>query len=187
MYFKKLFRYKYFVIASVLMTSLIIVNSLFQPLLLKQILLSLQESEHHEIYRIGAWLIGFSLVGLVAGGINVTLAAYIAQSLSSDLREDTFRKIQTFSYANIEQFNSGNLVVRMTNDINQIQNLTMLLFQVILRLPILLIGAIILAIVTLPVLWWLILLVLVLIGGLMAFIMRILSPRFEIFQVLIEK
>ena len=40
--------------------------------------------------------------------------------MSSDLREDAFRKIQTFSYANIEQFNAGNLVVRMTNDINQI-------------------------------------------------------------------
>ena len=86
----------------------------------------------------GGWLIGIGFVGLVAGGVNVTLAAYIAQAVSSDLREETFRKIQTFSYANIEEFNAGNLVVRMTNDINQILNVTMMLFQILLRLPILL-------------------------------------------------
>ena len=59
---------------------------------------------------IGFWLILVALIGLVAGGINVVLAAYIAQGVSSDLREDAFRKIQTFSYANIEKFNAGNLV-----------------------------------------------------------------------------
>ena len=84
----------------------------------------------------------------MAGGINLSLAAYIAQAVSSDLREETFCKIQTFSYANIEEFNAGNLVVRMTNDINQIQNVTMMLFQILLRLPILFIGSVILAIVT---------------------------------------
>ena len=47
-------------------------------------------------------MISVALVGLVAGGLNVVLAAYIAQGVSSDLREDAFRKIQTFSYANID-------------------------------------------------------------------------------------
>ncbi|MDA6307801.1 ABC transporter transmembrane domain-containing protein, partial [Escherichia coli] len=84
---------------------------------------------------IGAWLIGVAVVCLVAGGLNVVLAAYNAQGVSSDLREDAFRKIQTFSYANIEQFNAGNLVVRMTNDINQIQNVVMMTFQILFRLP----------------------------------------------------
>ena len=81
-------------------------------------------------YNIGFWLILVALIGLVAGGINVVLAAYIAQGVSSDLREDAFRKIQTFSYANIEKYNAGNLVVRMTNDINQIQNVVMMTFQI---------------------------------------------------------
>ena len=91
------------------------------------------------------------------------LAAYIAQGVSSDLREDAFRKIQTFSYANIEKFNAGNLVVRMTNDINQIQNVVMMTFQILFRLPILFIGSFILAVVTLPSLWWVLVLMVVLI------------------------
>ena len=119
MFVKTLLKYKWFVMCSIVMTGLMIASSLLQPWLLKQVLDALQMSDSKAIYQVGAWLIGMGIVGLLAGGINVTTAAYIAQAVSSDLREKTFRKIQTLSYANIEQFNAGNLVVRMTNDINQ--------------------------------------------------------------------
>ena len=128
-----------------------------------------------------------AVVGLVAGGLNVVLAAYIAQGVSSDLREDAFRKIQTFSYANIEQFNAGNLVVRMTNDINQIQNVVMMTFQILFRLPLLFIGSFILAVQTLPSLWWVIVLMVILIFGLTAVMMGMMGPRFAKFQTLLER
>lgn len=76
----------------------------------------------------------------MSGAINTVLAAKIAQGVSADMREKTFRKIQDFSYANIEAFNAGNLVVRLTNDINQIQSLVMMMFQILFRLPILLLA-----------------------------------------------
>ena len=187
MFFKSLLRYKWYALSSFLMTSLMIASSLLLPWFLKHILDALQEQNSQTIYSMGGWLIGIGFVGLVAGGINVTLAAYIAQAVSSDLREETFRKIQTFSYANIEEFNSGNLVVRMTNDINQIQNVTMMLFQILLRLPILFIGSVILAIVTMPSLWWIIFLLIVLIAGLTAVMMGMMGPRFKKFQTLLDK
>ena len=187
MFFKSLLRYKWYALNSFLMTSLMIASSLLLPWFLKHILDALQEQNSQTIYSMGGWLIGIGFVGLVAGGINVTLAAYIAQAVSSDLREETFRKIQTFSYANIEEFNSGNLVVRMTNDINQIQNVTMMLFQILLRLPILFIGSVILAIVTMPSLWWIIFLLIVLIAGLTAVMMGMMGPRFKKFQTLLDK
>ena len=187
MFFKSLLRYKWYALSSFLMTSLMIASSLLLPWFLKHILDALQEQNSQTIYSMGGWLIGIGFVGLVAGGINVTLAAYIAQAVSSDLREETFRKIQTFSYANIEEFNAGNLVVRMTNDINQIQNVTMMLFQILLRLPILFIGSVILAIVTMPSLWWIIFLLIVLIAGLTAVMMGMMGPRFKKFQTLLDK
>jgi len=187
MFFKSLLRYKWYALSSFLMTSLMIASSLLLPWFLKHILDALQEQNSQTIYSMGGWLIGIGFVGLVAGGINVTLAAYIAQAVSSDLREETFRKIQTFSYANIEEFNAGNLVVRMTNDINQIQNVTMMLFQILLRLPILFIGSVILAIVTMPSLWWIIFLLIVLIAGLTAVMMGMMGPRFKKFQILLDK
>lgn len=187
MFFKSLLRYKWYALSSLLMTSLMIASSLLLPWFLKHILDALQEQNSQTIYSMGGWLIGIGFVGLVAGGINVTLAAYIAQAVSSDLREETFRKIQTFSYANIEEFNAGNLVVRMTNDINQIQNVTMMLFQILLRLPILFIGSVILAIVTMPSLWWIIFSLIVLIAGLTAIMMGMMGPRFKKFQTLLDK
>lgn len=187
MFKKALSAYKLFIFLSLLMTSLMLASSLLQPLYLKDVLNALLAGNRQEIYRLGAWLLGFGLVGLLAGGANVTLAAYIAQGVSSDLREKTFRKIQTFSYANIEQFNAGNLVVRMTNDINQVQNLVMMMFQILFRLPILFLGSFILAVVTIPSLWWVIVLMVFLVFFLTGVMMGLMGPRFAKFQVLLEK
>ena len=187
MFRKALSAYKLFIFLSLLMTSLMLASSLLQPLYLKDVLNALLAGNREEIYRLGAWLLGFGLVGLLAGGANVTLAAYIAQGVSSDLREKTFRKIQTFSYANIEQFNAGNLVVRMTNDINQVQILVMMMFQILFRLPILFLGSFILAVVTIPSLWWVIVLMVFLVFFLTGVMMGLMGPRFAKFQVLLEK
>ena len=187
MLIQKIKTYKWQAMASLLMTSLMVASSLLQPRYLQEVLDALLAGKYEAIYSIGVWLIGVALVGLVAGGLNVVLAAYIAQGVSSDLREDAFRKIQTFSYANIEQFNAGNLVVRMTNDINQIQNVVMMTFQILFRLPLLFIGSFILAVQTLPSLWWVIVLMVILIFGLTAVMMGIMGPRFAKFQTLLER
>ena len=187
MLIQKVKTYKWQALASLLMTGLMVTSSLLQPRYLQEVLDALLAGKYEAIYSIGAWLIGVALVGLVAGGLNVVLAAYIAQGVSSDLREDAFRKIQTFSYANIEQFNAGNLVVRMTNDINQIQNVVMMTFQILFRLPLLFIGSFILAVQTLPSLWWVIVLMVILIFALTAVMMGMMGPRFAKFQTLLER
>ena len=187
MLIQKIKTYKWQALASLLMTGLMVTSSLLQPRYLQEVLDALLAGKYEAIYSIGIWLIGVAVVGLVAGGLNVVLAAYIAQGVSSDLREDAFRKIQTFSYANIEQFNAGNLVVRITNDINQIQNVVMMTFQILFRLPLLFIGSFILAVQTLPSLWWVIVLMVVLIFGLTAVMMGMMGPRFAKFQTLLER
>ena len=187
MLFQKIKAYKWQALASLIMTGLMVTSSLLQPRYLQEVLEALLAGDNEAIYNIGFWLILVALIGLVAGGINVVLAAYIAQGVSSDLREDAFRKIQTFSYANIEEFNAGNLVVRMTNDINQIQNVVMMTFQILFRLPLLFIGSFILAVVTLPSLWWVLVLMVVLIVVIMGFMMGVVGPRFSKFQTLLER
>ena len=187
MLFQKIKAYKWQALASLVMTGLMVTSSLLQPRYLQEVLEALLTGDNEAIYTIGFWLILVALIGLVAGGINVVLAAYIAQGVSSDLREDAFRKIQTFSYANIEKFNAGNLVVRMTNDINQIQNVVMMTFQILFRLPILFIGSFILAVVTLPSLWWVLVLMVVLIVAMTGLMMGMMGPRFAKFQILLER
>ena len=187
MLFQKIKTYKWQALASLVMTGLMVASSLLQPRYLQEVLEALLTGDNEAIYNIGFWLILVALIGLVAGGINVVLAAYIAQGVSSDLREDAFRKIQTFSYANIEKFNAGNLVVRMTNDINQIQNVVMMTFQILFRLPLLFIGSFILAVATLPSLWWVLVLMVVLIVAMTGLMMGMMGPRFAKFQTLLER
>ena len=187
MLFQKIKAYKWQALASLVMTGLMVTSSLLQPRYLQEVLEALLTGDNEAIYTIGFWLILVALIGLVAGGINVVLAAYIAQGVSSDLREDAFRKIQTFSYANIEKFNAGNLVVRMTNDINQIQNVVMMTFQILFRLPLLFIGSFILAVATLPSLWWVLVLMVVLIVAMTGLMMGMMGPRFAKFQTLLER
>ncbi|EIQ82797.1 UNVERIFIED_CONTAM: ABC transporter ATP-binding protein [Streptococcus canis] len=180
-------RYKWYVLGSLLMIIGVVASSLLQPHYLKDVLSAVIQNNQDKIYDVGRLLLIIALVGLVSGTLNTVLSAKIAQGVSADIREKTFRKIQSFSYANVEAFNAGNLVVRMTNDITQIQNLVMMLFQVLLRLPILFMGSFIMAVQTLPDLWWVIVLMVILIGIIMALVMSQMGPRFGKFQKLMDK
>lgn len=180
-------RYKWYALGSLIIIIGVVASSLLQPHYLKDVLSAVIQNNQDKIYNVGILLLIIALMGLIAGAVNTILAAKIAQGVSADIREKTFRKIQSFSYANVEAFNAGNLVVRMTNDINQIQNLVMMLFQVLFRLPILFIGAFIMAVQTLPDLWWVIVLMVILIGLIMALVMSQMGPRFGKFQKLMDK
>ncbi|QGH02802.1 ABC transporter ATP-binding protein [Streptococcus dysgalactiae] len=180
-------RYKWYALGSLIMIIGVVASSLLQPHYLKDVLSAVIQNNQDKIYNVGILLLIIALMGLISGAVNTILAAKIAQGVSADIREKTFRKIQSFSYANVEAFNAGNLVVRMTNDINQIQNLVMMLFQVLFRLTILFIGAFIMAVQTLPDLWWVIVLMVILIGLIMALVMSQMGPRFGKFQKLMDK
>ena len=73
-------------------------------------------------------------------GLLIQFSAKVAQGVSADIREATFRKNQTFSFGNIEKFSAGNLVVRLTNDVTQIQNVIMIALQTLFRIPFYLSG-----------------------------------------------
>ncbi|WP_203261922.1 ABC transporter ATP-binding protein [Streptococcus uberis] len=184
---KAILRYKWFAIASIIMTIAVVASTLLQPHYLKDVLEAVIKNDKSKISEVGSLLLIIAGVGLVAGTINTILSAKIAQGVSADIREATFRKIQSFSYANVEKFNAGNLVVRMTNDMSQIQNLVMMLFQVLFRLPILFIGSFYMAVQTLPKLWWVLILMVVMIAIIMALVMSQMGPKFGKFQALMDQ
>lgn len=184
---KAILRYKWFAIASIIMTIAVVASTLLQPHYLKDVLEAVIKNDKSKISEVGSLLLIIAGVGLVAGTINTILSAKIAQGVSADIREATFRKIQSFSYANVEKFNAGNLVVRMTNDVSQIQNLVMMLFQVLFRVPILFIGSFYMAVQTLPKLWWVLILMVVMIATIMALVMSQMGPKFGKFQALMDQ
>ena len=187
MFKNAILRYKWHALTSVVLTSIVVITTLLQPSYLKDVLTAVLLNDQDEIFRVGKILLVIAGIGLLAGLANTINAAKIAQGVSADIRENTFRKIQSFSYANIEEFNAGNLVVRMTNDVTQIQNLTMMLFTILLRVPLLFIGAFIIAVRTLPELWWMIIVMVILIVAIMAIVMGQMGPRFGKFQTLMDR
>lgn len=137
--------------------------TLWQPKLLQNMINAILKNDKQTVYDLGIQLMGLAILGIIAGIINTIFSARASQSIAADMRELAYRKIQTFSYGNIQKFSASNLVVRLTNDINQVQMVVMSLLQQLTRIPVLFIGSFILAIVVMPSLWWVIIAMLVLI------------------------
>lgn len=124
---------------------------------------------------------------MMAGGV---LGAYFAVKASvnfaADLRRDVFKKVQDFSFANIEKFSTGSLVTRLTNDITNMQNVISMGLRMLLRAPGMLIGGLIMAFVMN---WRLAIVFCVVIPLLIiaiVLIMRVALPRFNIMQTKID-
>ena len=98
------------------------------------------------VLQTGLFMLLISVVGM-AGGIACTYYASKASlSAASDLRSRLFRKVQTYSFDSLDEFSTGSLVTRLTNDVVQVQNLTLSMMRIMVGAPILLIGGIIMAI-----------------------------------------
>ena len=84
---------------------------------------------------------------MMAGGVGGSyFGAKASVYYSNDIRRDVYRRVQTFSFANIDKFSTGSLVTRLTNDVTQIQNFVNMLLRMCLRSPGMLIGALVMAI-----------------------------------------
>ena len=161
--------------------------TLWQPRLLENIQKAILADNHDTVLRDGIGLVVLGLLAIIAGIFNVYYAAKIAQGITSDLREETYAKIQSFSFGNIEKFSSGSLVVRLINDMNQVMNMMMILFMQLLRMPIILIGSFVLSIVTIPHYWWAPVLMLALMMGVGFIVIQNMNQLFAKFQKYMDK
>ncbi len=180
-------KYRVETIFSTIFVAIMVISQLWQPKLLQQVLDAIVKDKMDEISSIGILLIVIAVIGLVAGILNTILSAKIAQGVGADIRESSFRKVQTFSFSNIERFSTGNLVVRQTNDITQVQNLVMLSLQSLTRIPIMFIGSFVLAMVTLPALWWVIILLVVLVVLIVMLTFGAMGKHFAKIQTFLDK
>ena len=176
-----------FVFLSFLMTVIMVTSQLWQPKLLQKVMTAVMNEDNQELKSVGIVLIIVAIIGLLAGIVNTVLAAKVSQEVASGMRADGFKKIQTFSFSYVEKFSTSNLVVRLTNDVNQVQNIVMMTFQTILRIPILFIGSFILAMITLPKLWWVIILLVVLVFLTVSTLFGLMGKHFTKIQGYIER
>ena len=120
---------------------------------------------------------------MAAGGIlGAYFAAKASISFTSDLRRDLFARVQQFSFKNIDTFSTGSLVTRLTNDIQQVQNLIMMGLRMMLRAPGMFLGALVMAFWMIADLAAVILVVIPLLTAAIVWILRTAYPRFTAMQ-----
>lgn len=120
---------------------------------------------------------------MAAGGIlGAYFAAKASISFTSDLRRDLFARVQQFSFKNIDTFSTGSLITRLTNDIQQVQNLIMMGLRMMLRAPGMFLGALVMAFWMNAELAAVILVVIPLLTAAIVWILRTAYPRFTAMQ-----
>ncbi len=139
------------------------------------------------IIRIGLCMVAVAAVMAVSGIGGAYFSAKASICFTSDLRKDLFAKVQQFSFKNIDRFSTGSLVTRLTNDVQQVQQVMMMGLRLALRAPGMLVGALIMAFIMNPKLAVIILIVIPVLSLVIAAIMMTAYPRFGIMQTKLDK
>jgi len=102
------------------------------------------------VVQTGLAMIGLAMIGALGGMTNGICAVTAVQAFGADLRETLFRKVQTFSFGNLDELETGQLITRLTNDVTQVQEAIQMLLRIMVRAPFLMIGSLVMAIITSP-------------------------------------
>ena len=103
--------------------------------------IGIAESDMNYIYTMGAVLIVAAMASLFCGFMSGRYAAIAAAGFAKNLREDQFRCVQKFSFANIDNFSAASLVTRMTTDVTNVQNAYQMIIRTAVRSPLMLVCA----------------------------------------------
>lgn len=134
------------------------------------------------IIQNGIYMLMIAIIMLAAGVLGAYFAIKASAMLAADIRQKTFVKIQEFSFSNIDDFSTGSLITRITNDITQIQNFTQSLLRGMFRSPVMLIGAIGMSFLLNKKLAVSICIVVPIMALTITFIIKTASPRYTIMQ-----
>lgn len=124
------------------------------PLIMSQLVDSIENSHFENLWWYSIALIVMALLSLACGALAGKFSAYASTGFASNLRDDLFNNIQRFSFSNIDKFSASSLVTRMTTDVNNVQQAFMVSIRMAIRSPLMLIFSVIMAFVVSPKLAW---------------------------------
>ena len=124
-----------------------------------------------------------------AGGalLSAYLSAKVGSAIGRDMRDELFTKILSFSISEIDDFSTASLITRTTNDISTVQSTLIMMLSMMLRVPMMAIGAIIEAVMLAPDMTWIIALAVAVLVFFIVLILSLVMPKFMLYQKLIDK
>lgn len=168
-----------------LLMMLEVAMDLMQPRLIQRIIdQGVVQQDWNLVLETSGLMVGLTFIG-VSGGMGASVFAVMAaQGFGTDLRSSLFRHVQSFSFGNLDELETGKIIIRLTNDVIQVQELVMLLLRIMVRSPLMLVGSLIMAVLTSP---QLALLFVVLIPIVLLFLNWIINKTFPLFGTVQEK
>ena len=187
----KLFRflrpYWWQVIILLLATGLQVYTTLRLPALMAEIInKGIVPGDTGYIWMTGIRMIGLTLVSAAGSLISSYFAARVGTAYARDVRRAVFTKVINFNLLDLKEFSTASLLTRTTNDVNQVQMVTIMLLSIMLRSPLFLVISVIMAMQTAPDMSWIIWIGATAIIGSAILIMSLVMPKFKVFQDLIE-
>ena len=139
------------------------------------------------LLRVGALMLGLTAIGMLAAVGVGFMASRTAAGVGRSLRQRLFERVIAFSDREVQSFSAASLITRGTNDIQQIQMVTVMLLRMVLYAPILAIGGILMVSTTNASMSWIIVLAVVCLFVVVGFLMFFAMPKFRIMQKLIDR
>ena len=170
---------KYAVLAPLTVTAEVFLE-IFIPFLMAKIIdIGITNRDMAYVLKIGSLMVLMALFSLLFGALSGRYAAVAGMGFAKGIRQKLFNKIQEFSFANIDKFSTSSLVTRLTTDITNTQNAFMMIIRVLVRAPMMLISATIMAFSINRRLAMVFLLAIPLLGIALAVIAIMAFPRFQ--------
>jgi ATP-binding cassette subfamily B protein len=169
-------------LALLLLTILVFMDLAIPRLIQRIIDQGIGQDDQRTVIRTALLMLGISFASMLLAVGNNTLSVQVGESVARDLRDALFARIQTFSFANLDEAKTGRLMVRLTSDVNAVQRVVLITLRIGTRAPLLMIGSLILMITTSGALALALLPLLLLTSALIIFFVVRMEPLFRSLQ-----
>ena len=188
----KLFKYMkpYFwqCLVLVLAVGLQVFGTLMLPTMMADIVNNgINNNDTDYIFRTGIFMFLVTVVSALGTLVSSYFSTKVSAGISRDMKRDLFAKVLSFSITETEQFSTASLVTRTTNDVSQVQQTMVMCLSMLVRAPLMAVGAVVQAFVVAPDMTWIIALA---IGILLIFSIVIIGsvmPKFAVFQKMMDR
>lgn len=147
----------------------------------------MQKLQRNYLLRMGSLMLLFTLLSVTCTIIVGFLASQVATRVARDVRKEVFKKVESFSSAEFDQFSTASLITRSTNDVMQLQMVVFLLIRMVAFAPLMGVGGVIRALGKSQDMWWIIAIAVGVLIVLIALTFLIGYPKFKIMQKLIDR
>jgi ATP-binding cassette subfamily B multidrug efflux pump len=152
---------------------------LMQPRMIQRIVdEGIVQGDMSVVISSGLWMLGLAVIGAFGGIASTVFSALASQGFGTDLRNTLFTKVHSLSFGNFDEWETGGLVTRLTNDVSQLQQLVSMMLRIMMRAPLLIVGSLVMAILTSPRLALMFIVLVPTIGAILAWVVNKAYPMF---------